>query len=114
MAKAERVFNGKSLRKFRAEYKLSQADVAKALGMAQQAYYKYESDKVVPSADVIMRLADAYNVSTDYLLGRSDMPQPTNFDEREVKAAFAFRDAWQKAMKMLPTPNNIAAQVDAK
>lgn len=88
----ERLFNGGSLRKFRAYYKLSQADVARALDMAPQAYYKYESDKVVPSVDVIMKLADVYGVSTDYLLGRSDMPNPTNFDEREVREAFAIRD----------------------
>ena len=49
-----------------------------------------------------MNIADAYDVSTDYLVGRSDMPQPTNFDEREVREAFAFRDAWQKAIQSLP------------
>ena len=103
----ERRFNGRSLRKFRAEYKLSQTDVARALNMAPQSYYKYESDKVVPSVDVIMKLADTYGVSTDYLLGRSDMPQPTNFDEREVRAAFEFRDKWQAAFQLLP---NMAGQ----
>ena len=49
-----------------------------------------------------MNIADAYDVSTDYLVGRSDMPRSMNFDEKEVREAFAFRDAWQKAMQTLP------------
>ena len=74
-----------SLKKFRKEFRLSQKDVATAIGMSQQSY-------------------QAYDVSTDYLLGRSETPHPTNFDEREVKEAFAFRDAWQEAMQKLPQP----------
>ena len=92
----ERRFNGRSLRKFRAEYKLSQTDVARALNMAPQSYYKYESDKVVPSVDVIMKLADTYGVSTDYLLGRSDEPRPPRFDEKTLALLRAMEDKFQR------------------
>ena len=109
-----------SLKRFRKAFRLSQKDVAIALGTSQQSYQAYET-RSNPSVTVITKLADTYNVSTDYLLGRSDMPQPTNFDEKEVKAAFAFRDAWQQAsgawqkvMQMLPTPTNVAEQTAAK
>ena len=102
MAKTmERRFNGRSLRKFRADYRLSQTDVARTLDIAPQAYFRYESDKVVPSVDVIMKLADAYGVSTDYLLGRSDIPNPMNFDEREVKEAFAAREELRQLRSIL-------------
>ena len=37
---------------------------------------------------MILKIADKYNVSTDYLLGRSDVPNRTGYDEREVQAAF--------------------------
>ena len=101
MPKKERRFNGGALRKFRAEYKLSQTEVAKALNMAPQSYFKYESDMVVPSADVIMRLADAYNVSTDYLLGRSDFPRPNFYDEKDIKDAFAAREELHQLRNLL-------------
>ena len=91
-----------SFRRFRKEFNLSQKQVADTLGIKQPSYHVYEAG-TIPSATVVLKLANAYKVSTDYLLGQSDSPRPTNFDEREVKAAFAFRDAWLEAMKKLPT-----------
>ncbi|MBR4032577.1 MAG: helix-turn-helix transcriptional regulator [Clostridia bacterium] len=101
MTKPKKIFDGKSLKRFRAEKKLSQADVADTLGILPQAYYRYECNKATPSADVIMKIADAFGVTTDYLLGRSDTPQPANFDEREVKAAFAIRDDYLQLRSIL-------------
>ena len=93
---------GESLKRFRASLNLSQKRFAESLGIPYHSYQAYEYNNSVPSAKVIMKMADTYNVTTDYLLGRSDMPHPTNFDEKEVREAFAFRDAWQKAMQTLP------------
>lgn len=100
-----------ALKRFRKTFRLTQKDVATQLGITQQSYQVYEG-KTIPTATVLIKLADAYNVSTDYLVGRSDSPNPTNFDEREVREAFAFRDAWQKAMQTLPqvTPAQVPAQ----
>lgn len=97
---------GASLRRFREKFNLNQRVVAKRIGIPYQSYQTYEYGKSVPSAEVIVKIADAYNVSTDYLLGRSDMPQPTNFDEREVKEAFAIRDAWRQ-LQRFPSVRNI-------
>ena len=101
---------GESLRRFRGAYRLSRKQVAHAGKVSCQSYQTYEYDKSLPSVKVITNIADAYNVSADYLLGRSDAPHPTNYDEREVKAAFEFRDAWQKAMQTLPQAVQAAAQ----
>ena len=84
---------GASLKRFRENFKLNQRDVSRAIGIPYQSYQAYEYGKSVPSAEVIFKIANAYDVSTDYLLGRSDMPRPMNFDEREVREAFAIRDA---------------------
>ncbi len=91
-----------SLRRFRNTFHLSQKQVANAGKVSWQSYQSYESGKATPSVKIIVNIADAYGVSTDYLVGRSDMPKPINFDEKEVREAFAFRDAWQKAMQTLP------------
>lgn len=72
-----------SLKRFRKTFNLSQKQVAETLGIKQPSYQVYES-KTVPSATVVMRLADAYDVSTDYLLGRTDEPRPPKFDAKTL------------------------------
>ena len=52
---------------------LSQTDAARAAGVHQTAISMYELDKRVPTADVIIKMALAYGVSIDYLLGLTDV-----------------------------------------
>lgn len=63
---------GDSFKRFRKERGLTQQQVANALALQKQAWQRYESGKVVPSATLILNLADFFNVSADYLLGRTD------------------------------------------
>lgn len=103
-----------SLKRFRKTFNLKQKDVADTLGVKQQSYQVYESG-TKPSAEVIVKLADAYDVSTDYLLGRTESPRPAQFDEQEVKEAFAFRDMWQNTieraiLKTAPAAAQVPAQ----
>ena len=103
-----------SLKRFRKDFRLSQKDVATTLGTSQQSYQAYET-RSNPSITVITRLADAYDVSTDYLLGRTESPRPAQFDEQEVKEAFAFRDMWQNTieraiLKTAPAAAQVPAQ----
>lgn len=65
-----------ALRRFRKEFNLNQQEVAKILDMMPQSYYRYETGKYSPRADDIIKLATAYGVSADYLLGLSDLPRP--------------------------------------
>lgn len=65
---------GDSFKRFRQERGLTQQQVADALDLHKQAWQRYESGKVVPSATLIINLADAFNVSLDYLVGRSNNP----------------------------------------
>lgn len=80
-----------ALRRFRREFNLNQGEVANKLGMIQQTYYRYESGRFLPQADVIITLAKEYDVSADYLLGLSDVPRPVGVEETEVKKAREFR-----------------------
>ena len=61
------------LKQLRRSKKLTQLDMSACLGISLSSYQKYEREKgtVIPSLDVLIRIADFYNVSTDYLLGRS-------------------------------------------
>ncbi len=54
--------------------KLMQKQVAEGAGIPLRTYRRYENGEREPSASIIVALADFFNVSTDYLLGRTDNP----------------------------------------
>ena len=57
------------IRDLREDHDLRQVDVAEVLGMSQTGYSKYETgENDIPTA-VLIRLADYYETSVDYLLG---------------------------------------------
>lgn len=55
---------------------IKQKTVAEYLGMDPTVYRRYEKGVRSVPVDVIIKLADYYHVSTDYLLGRTDDPTP--------------------------------------
>ncbi|MGN0744950.1 MAG: helix-turn-helix domain-containing protein [Christensenellales bacterium] len=52
---------------------LTQRDVAKHLGIAQSSYIRYENGKSEPTLENLVKLADLFDVSVDYLLGRKEI-----------------------------------------
>ena len=60
------------IRDLREDRDLNQTQIAKILGMSQTGYSKYETgENDIPTA-ILIKLADFYHTSTDYLLGRTD------------------------------------------
>lgn len=53
---------------------LSQAQAAKEIGAAPRAYQNYEYGTAEPRLSTLIRIADFYGVSLDYLAGRTDAP----------------------------------------
>lgn len=51
-------------------------DFCDAVNLSYNTYQNYESGKRIPTADVLVKLADYYNVSVDYLLGREEQKNP--------------------------------------
>ncbi|WP_272938650.1 helix-turn-helix domain-containing protein [Lactococcus lactis] len=58
------------LKKIRMKRKLSQKQIAEELKISQQQYSKWEGGIITPNAETLVRLADYFDVSVDYLLGR--------------------------------------------
>ena len=56
------------------ERQLLQKDIAKAVDLSVMGYQRYENGTRQPTTDTLEKLADYFDVSTDYLLGRSDDP----------------------------------------
>lgn len=68
----------KRIRDLREDRDLNQTQVAKMLGMSQTGYSKYETgENDIPTA-VLIKLAEFYNTSTDYILGITDDPRPSS------------------------------------
>ena len=66
------------IRDLREDNDLTQKKVAQMLGMSQTGYSKYETgENDIPTA-VLIKLADFYGTSTDYLLGRTDKNDRSN------------------------------------
>jgi len=63
------------LKQLRTGKKLTQKTIAQAIDMTERAYQDLEYGKYKPNHDNIIKLADFFEVSADYLLGRSDNPQ---------------------------------------
>ncbi len=86
-----------SLKRFRLQFGYTQSEVADKIGVMQQMYYKYEAGKNIPSAEVIVKIAAAFNVSADYLLGLSDIPSNSTGEE-VFKAAMEFTQIVNQAI----------------
>ena len=65
------------IRDLREDMDLRQIDVSKATGIDQKTLSNYETGKTNPDSDAIIRLADFFDVSTDYLLGHSVKNKPS-------------------------------------
>lgn len=63
-----------NIRGLREDRELSQSDIAAVLGVAQNTYSQYETGKIEWTAPILLKLADHYRVSVDYLLGRTKNP----------------------------------------
>ena len=64
------------IRDLREDRDLSQADIAKVIQTTQQQYSKIETGKADISGEKLIRLAEFYNISADYILGLSKEPRP--------------------------------------
>lgn len=63
---------GDRIAELRSNAHMSQFQLAKVLGIGTSTLGMYETNKRKPSPKVLKRIADYFNVSTDYLLGRSN------------------------------------------
>lgn len=57
----------KNLKKLRAEYGISQQQLADVIGVSQQSINKFENHNVEPDIETLGAMADYFNVSIDYL-----------------------------------------------
>ena len=64
------------IRDMRIDKGLTQKDVADVINVKQNTYCQYEIGVLNYPLDVVIKLAEYYNVSVDYLVGLTDKPEP--------------------------------------
>lgn len=69
---------GKKIKELREIKQITQEELAKYLGVAPQTVYKYEKEINEPDLKTTSKIAEYFNVTTDYLLGRTDNPDMLN------------------------------------
>ncbi|MCW3490226.1 helix-turn-helix domain-containing protein [Dethiobacter alkaliphilus] len=78
---------GKRLRKVREEKGYTQSQLAGLINLSQQTIGHYELGRAKPDLETLQRIADIFNCSVDYLLGRTDIknnhPTETKYQEFE-------------------------------
>ena len=65
----------KNLRGIREDRDIRQREIAEYLNVSQNTYSQYETGVISLTAEVLIKLADFYNVSIDYLLDRTNNPK---------------------------------------
>ena len=60
-----------NIKRLRLSHGLNQVAFGKMLGVTKQCVSNWENDNVLPSIEMLVKIADVFGVSTDYLLGRS-------------------------------------------
>lgn len=80
---------GSRLTHLRKQRKKTQEDIASMLGITRPAYTAYEKDSRKPDYDTLTKLADYYEVTVDYLLGRTDFPE---YNEQQQSEFERFKD----------------------
>ena len=60
-----------NIRELRIKSGLSQVELANRIGVTKQCVSNWENDNVLPSIEMLVKLADFFRVSTDCILGRS-------------------------------------------
>lgn len=64
------------IRDLREDKDISQAKLAKTLGMSQTGYSKYETGENDVPTNILIKLARYHDTSTDYILGLTDQKKP--------------------------------------
>ena len=89
---------GKRLKSLRETFNISQSKLSKLAGTTQSTINRYEQGETSPSVKTFLWYADYFDVSLDYVFGRTDKPQGTlyNFEPEAVKARMAKGEDWQE------------------
>lgn len=86
-----------NLKVLRKEKNITQKELAEAIGVSQQSINKYENHNIEPDIGTLIRIADYFETSVDYLIGhttvrhRLEVVRPYELNEAECALVDGFR-----------------------
>ena len=87
---------GERLKELRDQKKITQEDFAAAIGFNRSTLANWETDRALPDILTCNKIADYFQVSTDYLLGRCDTPWPSHVDGKIKEGALPFNISFKE------------------
>lgn len=82
-----------NLKLLREKHGISQQRLASAIGVSQQSVNKYENHNVEPDIATLVKIADYFHTSVDYLIGHSELVDEPQFilNVDEIKIVSSYR-----------------------
>jgi transcriptional regulator with XRE-family HTH domain len=92
----------------RTKINITQARLAKELGISQSAINRYEHNETSIPDSAVLKYADFFDVSADYILGRCDDPQGKKYGYQPefLKDKLANSDEWREFVEMCFAPGS--------
>ena len=92
----------------RTNINITQARLAKELGISQSAINRYEHNDAAVPDNVLLKYANFFDVSADYILGRCDDPQGKKYAYQPefLKDKLANSDEWREFVEMCFNPGS--------
>lgn len=76
---------GERLKELRDNHSMTQNDLAELLNVSRQSIGGYENNNVDPGMDILVKIANIFNISLDYLLGRTEEKYNINVLDQDTK-----------------------------
>lgn len=98
---------GSNIKYLRESKHLNQKELAEKLNIATSTLSQYENNIRVPSDDIKIKIADYFNVTIDYLLGRSSNPKLNRKEERDIqKELTQWKEEFEKGSLQMKLDGN--------
>lgn len=96
------------LRELREGLHYSQARLSKHMEVSQASINRYENDLSTPAPETLIKYADFFNVSLDYIFGRTDSPRGKKYSyvPDALKEQIHSRDEWEQFVEMCFDPKS--------
>lgn len=95
------------LKNYRKSKKMSQADVAEAIGIAKTTYASYEQGKSVPNLDVIKKLCLLFHTSSDNFLFDDDDAVVIRYTKDDINDLKAIQKKWNDKLNEIISMDDI-------
>lgn len=111
---------GKRLKELRTNKGLTQNELGKILNVTNVGVAKWESDDRFPDKEILTKIADYFDVTTDYLLCRTDIPNSKVFEgtiegnhvEIEIDKSYPYELTPEEVEKLISQLKEVGFDVD--